>query len=189
MIALSTQRRDLVEAAHVLSRLGLVTAYGHVSARTGASMLITPAADLDTVAEAAVVEVPLVASSLPPAAPRRPGRTSPSPPGQARRRVDRARPARQHHRRGSHDPSLARCTDRPPGWANRSPCATAPTCCGRPDLAERAARTPPTGEALLLRGNGAHPRRDTRRRGRPHVAAVDRLRAFVAAQAAGRSSH
>ena len=68
MIALSTQRRDLVEAAHVLSRLGLVTAYGHVSARTGASMLITPAADLDTVAEAAVVEVPL-ASSLPPAAP------------------------------------------------------------------------------------------------------------------------
>jgi ribulose-5-phosphate 4-epimerase/fuculose-1-phosphate aldolase len=35
-------RRELAEAAHVLSRLGLVTAYGHVSARTGTSMLITP---------------------------------------------------------------------------------------------------------------------------------------------------
>ena len=52
MIAVSTQRRDLVEAAHVLSRLGLVTAYGHVSARTGTSMLVTPAADLGTVTEA-----------------------------------------------------------------------------------------------------------------------------------------
>jgi hypothetical protein len=30
VIAISTQRHDLVEAAHVLARLGLVTAYGHV---------------------------------------------------------------------------------------------------------------------------------------------------------------
>ena len=39
-------REEIAEAANVLSRLGLVTAYGHVSARAGASMLITPAADL-----------------------------------------------------------------------------------------------------------------------------------------------
>ena len=65
----STQRRDVVEAGHVLSRLGLVTAYGHVSARAGASMLITPAADLATVVEPTIVEVPLEASRLPPAAP------------------------------------------------------------------------------------------------------------------------
>ena len=44
-------RVDVAEAAHVLARLGLVTAYGHVSARSGASMLITPAADLALVTE------------------------------------------------------------------------------------------------------------------------------------------
>jgi hypothetical protein len=53
----------------VLSHLGLVTAYGHVSARAGAAMLITPAADLATVTESAIVEVPLAASALPAAAP------------------------------------------------------------------------------------------------------------------------
>jgi HCOMODA/2-hydroxy-3-carboxy-muconic semialdehyde decarboxylase len=58
-MSLSAQRRDLVEAARVLSRLGLVTAYGHVSVRAGASMLITPAADLATVTESSVVDVPL----------------------------------------------------------------------------------------------------------------------------------
>jgi len=51
-------RSDLVEAAHVLSGLGLVTAYGHVSARSGVSMLITPAADLAIVTESTVVTMP-----------------------------------------------------------------------------------------------------------------------------------
>src|ERR1022692_3672416 len=58
-MSLSAQRRELVEAARVLSRLGLVTAYGQVSVRAGASMLITPAADLATVTESSVVDVPL----------------------------------------------------------------------------------------------------------------------------------
>ena len=58
-MSLSAQRRELVEAARVLSRLGLVTAYGHVSVRAGASMLITPAADLATVTGSSVVDVPL----------------------------------------------------------------------------------------------------------------------------------
>jgi HCOMODA/2-hydroxy-3-carboxy-muconic semialdehyde decarboxylase len=65
----STLRGDLVEAAHALSRLGLVTAYGHVSARCGASMLITPAADLAIVTESSVVTVPLDTPSLPAGAP------------------------------------------------------------------------------------------------------------------------
>jgi HCOMODA/2-hydroxy-3-carboxy-muconic semialdehyde decarboxylase len=58
-VSLSAQRRDLIVAARVLSRLGLVTAYGHVSVRAGSSMLITPAADLATVTESSVVDVPL----------------------------------------------------------------------------------------------------------------------------------
>src|SRR6266571_7262712 len=69
MIGQPGQRRELAEAAHVLSRLGLVIAYGHVSTRCGDSMLITPAADLATVTESAVVAVPLDASALPAGAP------------------------------------------------------------------------------------------------------------------------
>src|SRR6266545_2918244 len=69
MVSAPTLRTDLVEAAHVLSRLGLVTAYGHVSAHAGGSMLITPAADLATVTESTLVDVPLEASSLPTTAP------------------------------------------------------------------------------------------------------------------------
>lgn len=53
------KRDEVAEAANVLARLGLVTAYGHVSARGGTSMLITPAADLALVTASAVLEVPL----------------------------------------------------------------------------------------------------------------------------------
>jgi len=60
---------QLAEAAHMLSCLGLVTAYGHVSGRSGPSMLITPAADLATVTESNIVEVPLGTSTLPAGAP------------------------------------------------------------------------------------------------------------------------
>ncbi len=56
-------------AAHVVARLGLVTAFGHVSARDGDRILITPAADLAGVTAADVVAVPLDADALPPAAP------------------------------------------------------------------------------------------------------------------------
>ena len=58
-------REEIAEAARVLARLGLVTAYGHVSARAGASMLITPAADLAGVTAARVIEVPLAAAAHP----------------------------------------------------------------------------------------------------------------------------
>jgi len=155
VIAVSTQRRDLVEAAHMLSRLGLVTAYGHVSARAGASMLITPAADLGTVTEPAVVEVPLAASSLPPAAPAeawghlalyraRPDAGS----------IARAQPA-------SAFAAAATTTSLTPlhgqaAWLGESvPVHDSAHLLRSAELAERAARALPTGEALLLRGNGA----------------------------------
>jgi ribulose-5-phosphate 4-epimerase/fuculose-1-phosphate aldolase len=60
---------EVVEASRVLSGLGLVNAYGHVSARTGYRMLITPPADLGGVTVADLVEVELAATSLPSDAP------------------------------------------------------------------------------------------------------------------------
>ena len=59
----------VVQAARILSGLGLVTAFGHVSQRAGDSMLITPAADLAGVREADLVEVGLNAAALPRGAP------------------------------------------------------------------------------------------------------------------------
>jgi HCOMODA/2-hydroxy-3-carboxy-muconic semialdehyde decarboxylase len=155
VIAVSTQRRDLVEAAHVLSRLGLVTAYGHVSARTGASMLITPAADLGAVTEATVVEVPLAASSLPPAAPAE---------AWAHLALYRARPDAGSIARAqpaSAFAAAATTTSLAPlhgqaAWLGESvPVHDSAHLLRSAELAERAARTLPTGEALLLRGNGA----------------------------------
>jgi HCOMODA/2-hydroxy-3-carboxy-muconic semialdehyde decarboxylase len=155
VIPVSTQREAIVEAAHVLSRLGLVTAYGHVSARAGASMLITPAADLATVAEATVVEVPLETSSLPMAAPAeawahlalyrvRPDAGS----------IARAQPA-------SAVAAAATTTSLAPlhgqaAWLGESvPVYDSAHLLRSAYLAARAARSLPTGEALLLRGNGA----------------------------------
>jgi ribulose-5-phosphate 4-epimerase/fuculose-1-phosphate aldolase len=155
VIAVSTQRRDVVEAGHVLSRLGLVTAYGHVSARAGASMLITPAADLATVTGSGVVDVPLEASSLPTAAP---------PEAWIHLALYRARPdaraiARAHP--ASAFAAAATTTSLTPlhgqaAWLGESiPVHDSAYLLRSPELAERAARTLPTGEALLLRGNGA----------------------------------
>ena len=187
MIAVSTQRHDLVEAAHVLARLGLVTAYGHVSARAGASMLITPAADLAGVTEPALLEVPLEASWLPPAAPAE---------AWAHLALYRARPdagsiARAHP--ASAFAAAATATSLPPlhgqaAWLGESiPVHDSAHLLRSPALAERAARTLPTGEALLLRGNGALTLGAT-----PGVA-VARMwllaaacDAFLATQAAGR---
>jgi ribulose-5-phosphate 4-epimerase/fuculose-1-phosphate aldolase len=155
VIAVSTQQHDLVEAAHVLSRLGLVTAYGHVSTRADASMLITPAADLATVVEPTIVEVPLTASWLPPTAPAE---------AWAHLALYRARPdagsiARAHP--ASAFAAAATTTSLTPlhgqaAWLGESiPVHDSAHLLRSPELAERAARTLPTGEALLLRGNGA----------------------------------
>jgi ribulose-5-phosphate 4-epimerase/fuculose-1-phosphate aldolase len=155
VIAVSTQRRDIVEAAHVLARLGLVTAYGHVSARAGVSMLITPAADLATVAEPTVVEVPLETSSLPPGAPAE---------AWAHLALYRARPDAGSITRAqpaSAFVAAATTTSLTPlygqaAWLGESiPVHNSAHLLRSAELAERAARTLPTGEALLLRGNGA----------------------------------
>lgn len=66
---MSQQRQCLVEAASAMAGLGLVTAYGHVSYRSGAVITITPATDLAVVTEADLVEVGVDAENLPPGAP------------------------------------------------------------------------------------------------------------------------
>jgi len=144
-----------VEAAHVLARLALVTAYGHVSARSAASLLITPAADLADIAEPDLVSVPLDASELPPGAPaeawahlalyrRRPDV----------RAIARAQPP------SAFAAAAAAAELRPlhgqAAWLGESvPVHDSAHLLRSPDLAERAASALATGEALLLRGNGA----------------------------------
>ena len=155
MTAVSAQRRDVVEAAHVLARLGLVTAYGHVSTRAGASMLITPAADLATVTESTVVDVPLEASWLPPAAP-----------AEAwvhlalyRARADAGAVARAQPASAFAAAATTRSLTPLHGqavWLGETvPVHDSAHLLRSAELAERAAGSLPTGEALLLRGNGA----------------------------------
>jgi HCOMODA/2-hydroxy-3-carboxy-muconic semialdehyde decarboxylase len=155
VIPVSTRRSELVEAARVLSRLGLVTAYGHVSARAGASMLITPAADLATVTESTIVDVPLEASTLPRAAPAE---------AWAHLALYRARPDAGSIARAQPASAVAAAattTSLTPlhgqaAWLGESiPVHDSAQLLRSAELAERAARSLPTGEALLLRGNGA----------------------------------
>src|ERR1700759_4023680 len=64
------RREEVAEAGRVLARLGLVTAFGHVSARAGAAMLITPATDLAGVSADRLIEGPLgTQGALAPGAP------------------------------------------------------------------------------------------------------------------------
>jgi HCOMODA/2-hydroxy-3-carboxy-muconic semialdehyde decarboxylase len=151
----STLRSDLAEAAHALSRLGLVTAYGHVSARHGAAMLITPAADLADVTESSIVTVPLDTPSLPAGAPAE---------AWAHLALYQARPdagAIARAQPASAFAAAATTTALTPlhgqaAWLGASvPVHDCAQLLRSADLAERAARRLPTGEALLLRGNGA----------------------------------
>jgi HCOMODA/2-hydroxy-3-carboxy-muconic semialdehyde decarboxylase len=139
----------------VLAGLGLVTAYGHVSARAGESMLITPAADLAGVTGSGLIEVPLAAGAPPAGAPAE---------AWAHLALYRARPD-----------AVAIARAQPPGafavaaavtrmvplhgqaaWLGEQvPVYDDAALLRSPDHAERAARCLPAGEALLLRGNGA----------------------------------
>jgi len=139
----------------VASSLGLVTAYGHVSARSGASMLITPAADLALVTESSVLEVPLSASSLPAGAPAE---------AWAHLALYRARPdadAIARAQPASAFAAAATATSLVPlhgqaAWLGESvPVHDGAVLLRSLKLAESAARSLPAGEALLLRGNGA----------------------------------
>jgi ribulose-5-phosphate 4-epimerase/fuculose-1-phosphate aldolase len=149
-------RTDTAEAANVLSRLGLVTAYGHVSARAGDCMLITPAADLAGVTAADVLEVPLgIPASLPAGVPAEAwvhlALYQARPDADA---IARAQPLSAYA-------ASAAVTALAPlhgqaAWLGESvPVHDSAALLRSPELAERAARSLPTGEALLLRGNGA----------------------------------
>jgi HCOMODA/2-hydroxy-3-carboxy-muconic semialdehyde decarboxylase len=152
----AARRSDIAEAANVLARLGLVTAYGHVSARVGDAMLITPAADLACVTASQVIEVPLNA------APRLPAGVPAE--AWAHLALYRARPDADAIARAqpvSGFAAAATTTSLMPlhgqaAWLGESiPVHDSAALLRSPELAERAARTLPAGEALLLRGNGA----------------------------------
>ena len=87
-------RGEVAEAGRVLARLGLVTAFGHVSARAGDSMLITPAADLAGVTAGSVIEVaPARDGAMPAGAPAEAWAHLALYPGPAGRDGDRPGPA------------------------------------------------------------------------------------------------
>ncbi|HVQ93810.1 MAG TPA: class II aldolase/adducin family protein [Mycobacteriales bacterium] len=155
VVAASVLRAELVEAARALSALGLVTAYGHVSARVGAEVLITPAGDLATATESTVVSLALDAVALPPGAPAetwahlalyraRPdaaavARAQPPATFAVAARVDAVRPL---HGQAA--------------WlGERVPVHDDARLLRSAELAGPAAASLPAGEALLLRGNGA----------------------------------
>jgi HCOMODA/2-hydroxy-3-carboxy-muconic semialdehyde decarboxylase len=149
-------RSEVAEAANVLARLGLVTAYGHLSARAGPSMLITPAADLACVTASSVLEVPLTASAVLPA----------GVPAEAwvhlalyRARPDAGAVARAQPRgafaAAATTTSLVPLHGQAAWLGDAVPVHDCAMLLRSPDLAERAARSLPAGDALLLRGNGA----------------------------------
>jgi ribulose-5-phosphate 4-epimerase/fuculose-1-phosphate aldolase len=146
---------QIVEAARALSSLGLVSAFGHVSARTGEGCVITPAADLAAVDEDQLVTVPLRAAALPPGAPAE---------SWLHIALYRARPDVASIARAQPPAAFAAAA---PGmtlyplygqacWLGaRLPVYDDPRLVRNPALAEAAASALPDGEALLLRGNGA----------------------------------
>jgi HCOMODA/2-hydroxy-3-carboxy-muconic semialdehyde decarboxylase len=174
---LSALAGDIAEAARVLSALGLVTAFGHVSARSGRVMLITPAADLAGVAGSAIVAVPL---DLPGAGPLPAGAPAEA---WAHLAVYRARPDAGAIARGQPASAFAAAaalnssavsspavsSPGPPGpgarllplygqaaWLGESvPVHDGAHLLRSAELGRRAAADLPAGEALLLRGNGA----------------------------------
>lgn len=146
---------QIVEAARVLSSLGLVAAFGHVSARTDDGFVITPAADLAVVDEDQLVAVPLSAAALPAGAPAE---------AWLHVALYRARPDVEAIVRAQPPAAFAAAA---PGktlhplygqacWlGTRLPVYDDARPVRSPALAEAAARAMPDSEALLLRGNGA----------------------------------
>ena len=153
------QRDEVAEAGRVLAGLGLVTAFGHVSARAGNAMLITPAVDLGQVTAGRVVRVPLEAAALPAGAPAEAWAHL----ALYRHRADagaiaRAQPpsafaagAAADRGGGGIEPLYGQAA-----WlGERVPVHDDTRLLRSMALAEAAAARLPDGEALLLRGNGA----------------------------------
>ena len=152
---LAAQRAEITDAGRVLSGLGLVTAFGHVSARAGAAMLITPAADLAGVSPADLIEVDLAAAALPAGAPAE---------AWVHLRVYAARPDVSAIARAQPPAAFAATAvtaELPPlhgqaCWLGRTVPVHDQACLLRSSsLADAAARDLGESDALLLRGNGA----------------------------------
>ncbi len=139
----------------MLAGLGLVTAFGHVSARTGDRMVITPAADLADVDEDGLVEIAVDAATLPAGAP-----------GESwihlavyRARPDVAAVVRAQPRAAVAAAAVTTALHPLSGqasWLGRTvPVHDDARLLRTAELAAAAAGALADGEALLLRGNGA----------------------------------
>jgi HCOMODA/2-hydroxy-3-carboxy-muconic semialdehyde decarboxylase len=146
---------QIAEAARALSALGLVTAFGHVSARTGPAMAITPATDLATATADSIVTVPLDMATLPAGAPAE---------AWAHLALCRARPDAAAIARAQPPSAFAAAAvtaELPPlygqaAWlGERVPVHDGAALLRTAELAGRAAGRLAAGGALLLRGNGA----------------------------------
>ncbi|MFE0511938.1 class II aldolase/adducin family protein [Streptomyces sp. NPDC058964] len=67
--SVGTLPAEVADAARTLAALGLVSAFGHVSARHGDRMLITPPIDLAEATADTLQDIPLDSTALPPHAP------------------------------------------------------------------------------------------------------------------------
>jgi HCOMODA/2-hydroxy-3-carboxy-muconic semialdehyde decarboxylase len=152
---------DVTVAARALSRLGLVTAFGHVSARTDEGLTITPGTDLAIVEEDRLVFVPFDAVSLPPGAPAE---------AWLHLALYRARPDVLAIARAQPPSAIAAAAPGLPlrplhgqaAWLGGSvPVHDDARLLRTAELAAAAASALPAGEALLLRGNGAVTTGDT----------------------------
>jgi HCOMODA/2-hydroxy-3-carboxy-muconic semialdehyde decarboxylase len=151
-------REEVAEAGRVLSALGLVTAFGHVSARVPGAMLITPAADLADVTGDRLVPVPLTVDQLPPGAPAE---------AWAHLALYRHRADADAIARAQPPSAFAAGVAAGPdqviwplygqaAWlGERLPVHDDARLLRSAERAEAAAASLPDGEALLLRGNGA----------------------------------
>lgn len=148
-------RDEIVLAARVLAHHGLVTAFGHVSARVGEQVLITPPTAPGTVTADGLVTVDPAADELPAGA---------APETWAHLAVYRARPEVTAIARAQPESAFAAAAvarELAPlhgqaAWLGRRVPVHEPARLLRdPDRAAAAARTLAGADAVLLRGNGA----------------------------------
>jgi HCOMODA/2-hydroxy-3-carboxy-muconic semialdehyde decarboxylase len=139
----------------MLARHGLVTAFGHVSARSGRQLVITPAADLAEVTAADLIVIDLDAVALPPGAPAE---------AWAHLRVYAARPDVSAIARAQPAAAFAvaavtsviRPLHGQASWlGDQVPVHDDPRLLRSAALGDAAASTLGEGDGLLLRGNGA----------------------------------
>ena len=146
---------SVAEAARVLAALELVTAFGHVSARAGGTVLITPAADLSTVTGDQVLNVPGDTAELRPPAPAEGWvhlavyRTRPDVHAVARAQPAAALPV------GVLDHELRPVHGQAAWLGRRVPVHPGAELLRSPELGRAAAMRMGDADAMVLRGNGA----------------------------------